>query len=81
MVDFLVHMCTFTRRFTRQYMIVDRKRRALEGMELLYHWMFHVWGFGSRVPQADRLMFKTLREVERVMSAFRKSDIPRHLMV
>jgi hypothetical protein len=48
----------------------NKKEKGDEGMELLFHWMFHVWGFGSRVPQLHKMKFDHLGQVERAMRLF-----------
>jgi hypothetical protein len=47
----------------------ELKKKGDYGLELLMHWMFHVWGFGLRVPKRSKLKFDMLHEVEVLMSS------------
>ena len=46
------------------------ERKGNRGIELLLHWMFHVWGTGPRVPHRGKLQFTHLGEAEAAMASF-----------
>lgn len=48
----------------------DKKVKGDKGMELMFHWMFHIWGFGSRVPQLHKIKYDHLGQIERAMASF-----------
>ena len=48
----------------------NKKEKGDKGVELLLHWMFHIWGFGSRVPQLHKIKFAHLGQIEHAMSSF-----------
>jgi hypothetical protein len=68
MVDFLEKMCAPTPDYT---WAIEKKEKGDQGIALLLHWMFHVWGFGSRVPHQSRLEYDHLGQVASRMAAFK----------
>jgi hypothetical protein len=67
MVDFLEKMCVPRGDIATEE---DKKIKGDKGIELLFHWMFHVWGFGYRVPQNHKIEFEYLGQVESEMASF-----------
>lgn len=48
----------------------NKKEKGDKGVELLLHWMFHIWGFSSRVSQPHKIKFDNLGQIESAMSLF-----------
>jgi hypothetical protein len=48
----------------------DKQLKSNTSIELLLHWMFHIWGFAYHVPQRHKLIYNSVDQVEKKMALF-----------